>query len=102
MVAVQRTEEIHKTKPQAKVLYTYEQRAEIISSLRCVDEVIPYSQIDADIPNIDFDIFAVGEDQNHAGFQRAMAWCRENGKQVVVLTRTQGISSSAIKEKLQD
>lgn len=100
VVAVQRTEEIHKTKPQAKVLYTLEQRMEIIGALKCVDEVVSYGQVDEEIRKIDFDIFAVGEDQNHPGFQRAMNWCRENGKQVVVLTRTAGISSSQIKQNL--
>ena len=50
------------------------------------------------IKDIDFDIFVVGEDQKHAGFQRAMQWCRDNGKEVVMLTRTEGISSTMLRE----
>ena len=48
----------------------------------------------------DFDIFVTGPDQIHDGFQRAMQWCREHGKQVVVLPRTEGISSSQLKTKI--
>lgn len=102
VVAVQRTEEIHKTKPDAQIFYSFEQRIELVSQLRCVDEVIPYSQIDTDISLIDFDLFAIGEDQKHPGFQRAVEWCLENGKEVVRMKRTKGISSSSIKEQLQE
>ena len=100
IVAVQRSEEIHKTKPQAKILYSDEQRIEIIKSIRFVDEVVPYSQVDDDIVNIDFDVFARGEDQLHAGFERAAKWCSENGKQVITLKRTPNISSSQIKSEV--
>lgn len=95
-----RTEEIHKTKPDAKVMYTLEQRMEILGAIRFIDEVVPYSQIADDIQTIDFDILALGGDQNHAGFQKAVAWCQANGKQVVTLERTPNICSSQIKEKL--
>lgn len=100
VVAVQRTEEIHKTKPDAKVMYTLEQRMEILGAIRFIDEVVPYSQVADDIQTIDFDILALGGDQNHAGFQKVVAWCQANGKQVVTLARTPNICSSQIKEKL--
>ena len=99
-VAVQLDEQIHKTKPDAKIMYTTEQRMEIVGSLRCVDDVVPYDQVDETIKTLDFDIFAIGEDQCHAGFQRAKQWCIENGKQVVLLTRTPNICSSNIKNEL--
>lgn len=100
IIAVQRSEEIHKTKPEAKILYSTEQRIEIIKSIRYVDEVVPYSQVDEDIKNIDFDIFVRGEDQNHVGFERAAKWCMENGKQVITLTRTPNICSTQIKSEV--
>ncbi len=100
IVAVQKDEEIHKTKPEAKVLYTTAQRMEIVGALRSVDRVIEYSQVDETIKTVDFDIFAIGEDQTHAGFQRAKQWCLENGKQVILLTRTPNICSSGIKKQL--
>ena len=59
IVAVQRTEEIHKTKPDTKIMYSLEQRMEILSAIRMIDQVIPYSQIAEDIQTIDFDTLAV-------------------------------------------
>ena len=102
IVAVQEEEFILKTKPDVKILYTTEQRKELIGALRVVDEVISYSDVDVTIKTIDFDIFAIGEDQNHEGFQRAIQWCQENGKQVVRMKRTPGICSSEIKQTLND
>ncbi len=100
IVAVQCDEEIHKTKPEAQIMYTTQQRMEIVGALRYVDEVVPYTQVDETIKTLDFDVFAMGEDQNHAGFQRAKQWCLENGKQVTLLTRTPNICSSGIKKQL--
>ena len=100
IVAVQDGDFILKFKPQAKVLYTTEERMEIVSSLRPVDEVVLYTAIDESIMQFDFDIFAIGEDQTHAGFQRAVKWCEEHGKQVVRLPRTPGICSSQIKGQI--
>lgn len=101
IVAVQRDDEIHKTKPEAQILYTVEQRMEIIGAIKCVDEVIPYRQVADDIKNIDFDIFVRGGDQNHKGLMAATEWCKQNGKEVVVLSRTPGICSSDIKNTLE-
>lgn len=101
IVAVQNTDEIHKNKPQAKILYTLEQRMAMLAELRCVDEVFPYDQVDTDIKKLDFDILAVGGDQNHEGFQRAIDWCKENGKKCIVLPRTPNICSSQIKSEIK-
>jgi cytidyltransferase-like protein len=101
IVSVQKGSEIKARKPNTTVLYSTEQRKEMISALRCVDEVIEYGKVDEIIKEVDFDIFVVGGDQNHDGFQRAIAWCEENGKQVVRLERTPNISSSAIKKDIE-
>lgn len=100
IVAVQDSDFILKTKPNAKVLYTTDERKELVGALRPVDEVVSYTDVDVTIKTLDFDIFAIGEDQNHAGFQRAIKWCEENGKQVVRMKRTPGICSSEIKDSL--
>ena len=71
----------------------------MVSSIRFVDEVISYDDVDRAIQTIDFDVFVRGEDQNHSGFQKAIAWCLEHGKEVVVLERTQGISSTLIRQQ---
>ena len=100
IVAVQEDEQIHKTKPDAKMMYTTAQRMEMVGALRYVDQVIPYTQVDETIKDVDFDIFAIGEDQTHPGFQRAKQWCLDNGKQVILMTRTPNICSSNIKKEL--
>ena len=98
IVAVQDEDYILKYKPGAKMIYTTAERLYMVSAVKYVDEVIVYQDVDLDIQNIDFDVFAVGEDQNHAGFQRAIQWCRDNGKEIVTLSRTNGISSTMLRE----
>lgn len=102
IVAVQDGNCILKTKPNASILYSTEQRIDLVKALRVVDEVIVYQDVDTLLPKIDFDIFAVGGDQNHPGFQRAIKWCEENNKTVVRLSRTPGISSSQIKKQVEE
>lgn len=97
-VAIQEDAIVTKYKPQTKLVYAWETRAKMVAALRYVDKVVPYGDIDESIKHIDFDIFAIGGDQSHAGFQRAVKWCEENGKKVVRLSRTDGISSSQIRE----
>lgn len=100
IVAVQDGNYILKTKPNAKVMYTTEERKELVGALRVVGEVVDYTDVDVTIKTLDFDVFAIGEDQNHEGFQRAIKWCEDNGKEVVRMRRTPGICSSEIKNKL--
>ena len=98
IVAVQDGEYIQKYKPNAKIVNTTDERRMMVASIRFVDEVVTYKDVDKDIVNIDFDVFAIGPDQNHKGFQKAVEWCKANGKEVVVIPRTEGISSSLLRE----
>lgn len=98
IAAVQDGEVILKYKPDTKVVYTTEERLYMVSTIRYVDEVALYRDVDTDIRNFEFDILVLGQDQNHAGFQRAVEWCREHGKEVVRLPRTEGISSTLLRE----
>lgn len=98
IAAVQDGEVILKYKPDTKVVYTTEERLYMVSTIRYVDEVALYRDVDKDIRNFEFDILVLGQDQNHPGFQRAVEWCRENGKEVVRLPRTEGISSTLLRE----
>ena len=98
IVAVQEGDFILKYKPGTKMIYTPEERMFMVSSVRWVDEVVTYQDVDKDIQNIDFDVFAKGPDQNHEGFQRAIAWCEANGKKVMTIPRTEGISSTLLRE----
>lgn len=98
IVAIQDGDFILKYKPGTKMIYTTEERMFMVSSVRWVDEVITYRDVDVDIQKIEFDVFAKGPDQIHAGFQRAMEWCKNNGKEVVVIPRTEGVSSTLLRE----
>ena len=73
IVAVQDGDFILKTKPDAKVMYTTEQRKELVGALRVVDEVVSYTDVDVTIKDLDFDVFAIGEDQNHAGLASVLS-----------------------------
>ena len=97
VVAVQEDAVVTKYKPQAKLVYNWDQRVKMISALRYVDEVVPYGDIDESIKGIGFDVFAIGGDQTHAGFQRAVEWCKAQGKEVVRMSRTDGISSTQLR-----
>lgn len=98
IVAVQDDDVVKKYKPDTQMVYTTEERMYMVSAIRYVDEVVVYRDVDKDIKSIDFDIFAKGPDQCHAGFQRAVEWCKANGKEVVVIPRTEGISSTMLHE----
>lgn len=98
IVAVQADDCILKYKPDTRMVYTTEERLFMVGALKYVDEVVTYRDVDRDIQTLDFDVFAKGPDQNHAGFQRAEAWCRAHGKEVVVIPRTENISSTMLKE----
>lgn len=39
-----------------------------------------------------------GPDQCHKGFQEAVEWCNANGKKVITIARTEGISSTELKQ----
>lgn len=100
IVAVQDSDFILKYKPTAKVLNSTEDRKYMIKSIRYVDEVITYTDVDKIVHDIDFDVFVTGPDQCHSGFHKAIQWCEENGKEHIVLARTDGVSSSELKEKI--
>jgi cytidyltransferase-like protein len=102
IVAVQDSDYILKYKPDAKILYTTDERMEMIRELKSVDEVITYTDIDESIKNIDFDMWAKGPDQVHQGFQRAVLWCVSNNKSIIEIPRTSGISSSYLKSLVDD
>lgn len=98
IVAVQEDEVVKKYKPDAELLYSTEERLFMIRALKYVDEAITYEAVDTIVPAVDFDVFAIGPDQNHEGFQQAIKWCKTHGKDVVIIPRTEGISSSQLRK----
>jgi len=97
VVAVQNDDVILKYKPEAEMVNSTEERLFMVKSIRYVDQVVTYDDVDEIVKKIDFDIFAVGPDQSHEGFQRAIRWCEEHGKEVVTIPRTEGVSSSMLR-----
>jgi glycerol-3-phosphate cytidylyltransferase len=91
------TDEFNAGKGKTSVV-SYEDRARIIGSIKGVDQVIPetsWEQKATDIQEHDVDVFAIGEDW--AGkFDDLKQLC-----EVVYLPRTDGISSTEIKQMLR-
>lgn len=102
IVAVQDSDVILKYKPTAKVVYNTEERIYMVKSIKYVDEVCIYKGVDEIVKQIDFDILVTGPDQNHEGFQKAIEWCKKHGKETAILPRTEGISTSTLKEIIKN
>lgn len=101
IVAVQNGDYIRKFKPDAKVLYSTDERVEMLEALRIVDEVVVYDTVSIEaLEKIDFSILALGEDHKGGRFDEVEEWCNQNGKKVVRLKRTPGICSSDIKKSV--
>ena len=89
------TDEFNKIKNK-KCIYPYEHRAKIVAAIRYVDKVIPetcWEQKRDDIKEYDIDIFVMGDDWR-GKFDELKDLCK-----VVYLPRTDGISTTYIKNK---
>ena len=102
IVCVQDSKSILKYKPESKVFYSTDERVKILKNIKCVDDVMIYDDVDKDIKEVEFDIWIKGPDQTHQGFVNAQNWCEENNKEVITISRTQGISSTYIKKLAGD
>jgi glycerol-3-phosphate cytidylyltransferase len=101
VVAVQSSEVVKQFKPNSDLVYSTEERCYMVRAIRYVDDVVVYHNVKDIVKEVDFDVFVTGPDQKHEGFQEAMTWCRSNGKEVIVLPRTEGISSSELKDLIR-
>lgn len=102
IVAVQDSDYVAKYKPGSKTVYPTAERAYIVNALQYVDEVVVYKDV-ADIPGqVDFDVFVKGPDQNHEGFKAVESFCKANNKEVYVMPRTEGISTSELKTIIRE
>ncbi|MDE6722492.1 MAG: adenylyltransferase/cytidyltransferase family protein [Bacteroidaceae bacterium] len=102
IVAVQDSEVVRKFKPDAQMVYSTEERCYMARAIRYVDEVVVYRDVKDIVKEVDFDVFAKGPDQKHEGFQTAVRYCKEHGKEVVVMPRTEGISTSELKSIIKN
>lgn len=81
-----------------KAYYSYEDRKTILEAIRYVDKVIPertWEQKIQDVIENDIDIFVMGDDWK-GKFDFLKDYC-----EVVYLPRTEGISTTKIKDDLQ-
>ena len=102
IVAIQAEEYILKYKPDARTVGSTEERAYMVKAVKYVDDIVVYTDAERVMDLCSFDILAAGPDQNHSGFQKLFDWCRQNGKEIVVLPRTEGISTSELKEHIKN
>jgi len=82
-----------------KTIIPFEQRAEIVGSIRYVDQVIPeenWEQKITDIRKYNVDIFAIGSD-----WEGKFDFLKEHCE-VVYLQRTEGISTTELKQSLKN
>lgn len=91
------TDEFNELKGK-KTVIPYDQRAEIVSAIRYVSQVLPetcWEQKSTDVQTYSVDLFAIGEDW--AGeFDVLKRYC-----DVVYLPRTEGISTTRLKTTLK-
>lgn len=91
------TEEFNKIKGKGTSYHSYEQRKEILESLKYVDLVIPeetWEQKRDDVIKYDIDVVVMGSDwEDSEQFEHLKELC-----EVVYLPRTENISTTEIKE----
>jgi len=92
------TDEFNEIKNKTTII-PFDQRAEIVANIKCVDLVIPekdWEQKIEDIKKYDISVFAMGSDW-HGKFDFLNEFC-----DVIYLERTEGISSSKLKSTLKN
>lgn len=102
-VMLQIDEMIAKYKPGCKNVYDFSTRQKMIETLRTVDKAIPYDVVGVDaVKDIDFNVLVVGPEHTNERFQKLFKWCASMNKKVVVLPRTEGISTTSLKTIIKE
>ncbi|MCD8285996.1 MAG: glycerol-3-phosphate cytidylyltransferase [Clostridia bacterium] len=92
------TDEFNSEQKGKKCYFNYEQRKELLESVRYVDLVIPetcWEQKRTDMKEYHVDVFVIGED-----WKGKFDYLKDEGVEVVYLPRTPEISTTQIKEDL--
>lgn len=93
------TDEFNWDEKQKKCYYSYDIRKKMVESIRYVDEVIPetnWEQKKTDVVDHDIDVFVIGDD-----WEGKFDFLKDQGVEVIYLSRTPDISSTQIKEDLK-
>ena len=97
LVVVMSTDEFNWNMKQKKCYFTYEERKIVLEAIKYVDEVLPennWEQKISDVVDNDIDVFVMGDDWE-GKFDFLKDYC-----EVVYLPRTEGISTTQIKDDL--
>ena len=92
------TDEFNGKEKHKQCYFTYDQRKELVESIRYVDLVIPetcWEQKRTDVHDYHIDVFVMGDD-----WTGKFDFLREEGVEVVYLPRTPEISSTQIRQDL--
>ena len=92
------SDEFNQNEKHKTTYFTYEQRKQLLEAIRYVDLVIPednWQQKKSDMHEYHIDTFVIGDDWNGK-----FDFLKEEGVEVVYLSRTPEISSSQIKKDL--
>ena len=98
LVVAVSTDEFNWNEKGKKCYFTYEQRKAMVESIRYVDRVIPetnWAQKGTDIHDYDIDVFVMGDD-----WEGRFDFLKNEGAEVVYLSRTPEISTTQIKTDL--
>lgn len=100
LIVVISSDEFNWNEKHKKCYFTYEQRKALVEAIRYVDLVIPeesWNQKHSDMHEYHIDTFVMGDD-----WKGKFDFLKEEGVEVVYLSRTPEISSSQIKKDLYD
>lgn len=100
LIVVLSSDEFNWNEKHKKTYFTYEQRKQLLESIRYVDLVIPeenWQQKRSDMHEYHVDTFVMGDD-----WKGKFDFLKEEGVEVVYLPRTPEISSSQMKKDLYD
>lgn len=100
LIVVLSSDEFNWREKHKKTYFNYDQRKQLLESIRYVDLVIPetnWQQKRTDMHEYHVDVFVMGDD-----WEGKFDFLEEEGVKVVYLPRTPEISSSQIKQDLYD
>lgn len=94
------TDEFNWNEKSKKCYYTYEERVHMLKAIKYVDEIIPeynWEQKKVDIKKFGIDTFVIGDD-----WKGEFDFLKDDGVEVVYLSRTPKISTTKIKKDLKN
>lgn len=95
------TDELIESYKGVKPVIPYEQRVEIVKSIKYVDKVIKQTILHdiRQLKKYEVDITTIGDDWKNKHLE-GIEWMKKNGKKVVYLPYTKGVSVTGIKKRI--